>query len=113
MPYSQNAVIDGVLSRASATREAGDWFVVTTIVEDPQYLAQPFITSSNFKKEAERLEVGPDGLPSVLIVDLGSGVALRRQPKESSMRVRIVSTLVALVAVLPAAEGVDAGPGQA
>ncbi len=30
---------------------AGDWFVVTTVVEDPQYLTGPFITSSNFKKE--------------------------------------------------------------
>jgi hypothetical protein len=29
------------------------WFTVTTTVEDPTYLAQPFITSSNFKREAD------------------------------------------------------------
>jgi hypothetical protein len=29
------------------------WIVVKTIVEDPQYLAQPFITSTNLKKEAD------------------------------------------------------------
>jgi hypothetical protein len=40
-------------TRASATRRGGDWFVVTTVVEDPQYLGQPFITSSNFKKEPD------------------------------------------------------------
>ena len=46
-------------SRGSRNPEAGDWFVVTTIVEDPQYLAQPFITSSNFKKEADGAKWNP------------------------------------------------------
>ena len=27
--------------------------VVTTVVDDPQYLPQPFIVSSHFKKEAD------------------------------------------------------------
>ena len=31
--------------------QAGEWFVVTTVVDDPTYLAQQFVTSSNFKKE--------------------------------------------------------------
>ena len=39
--------------------DAGDWFVVTTTVEDPQNLAQPFITSSNFKKEADGSKWNP------------------------------------------------------
>jgi hypothetical protein len=51
-PYSQNAVITEYYTRISHP-EGGDWFVVTTVVEDPQYLGQPFITSSNFKKEAD------------------------------------------------------------
>ena len=55
-PYSQNAVITEYYTRIS-NPEGGDWFVVTTVVEDPQYLGQPFITSSNFKKEARRREV--------------------------------------------------------
>jgi hypothetical protein len=50
VPYGENAVITEYFIRF-AHPEAGDWFVVTTIVEDPQYLTQPFITSSNFKKE--------------------------------------------------------------
>jgi len=49
-PYSQNAVVTEYYTRIT-NPDAGDWFVVTTIVEDPQYLQQPFITSSNFKKE--------------------------------------------------------------
>ena len=52
VPYSQNAVVTEYYTRISHP-EGGDWFVVTTVVEDPQYLGQPFITSSNFKKEAD------------------------------------------------------------
>jgi hypothetical protein len=34
--------------------ELGDtWFVVTTIVEDPEYLTTPFVTSTNFKKQPD------------------------------------------------------------
>ena len=29
------------------------WLVVTTIVSDPEYLTQPFVTSSQFKKERD------------------------------------------------------------
>ena len=50
VPYSQNAVITEYFTRFTHP-EAGDWFVVTTTVDDPQYLAQPFVTSTNFKKE--------------------------------------------------------------
>jgi hypothetical protein len=52
VPYSQNAVITEYYTRISHP-EGGDWFVVTTVVEDPQFLGQPFITSSNFRKEAD------------------------------------------------------------
>jgi hypothetical protein len=31
----------------------GDWLVVTTIVDDPQYLQMPFVTTSNFKRERD------------------------------------------------------------
>jgi hypothetical protein len=58
VPYSQNAVITEYFTRFS-NPDAGDWFVVTTVVEDPQYLAQPFITSSNFKKEADGSKWSP------------------------------------------------------
>jgi len=58
VPYSQNAVITEYYTRISHP-EGGDWFVVTTVVEDPQYLGQPFITSSNFKKEADAAKWKP------------------------------------------------------
>ena len=32
---------------------------VTTVVDDPVYLAQPFITSSSFKKEADGSKWSP------------------------------------------------------
>jgi hypothetical protein len=33
--------------------------VVTTIVEDPQYLTRPFVTSSNFRKEPDDSKWNP------------------------------------------------------
>jgi hypothetical protein len=58
VPYSQNATITEYFTRFTHP-VAGDWFVVTTTVEDPQYLAQPFTTSSNFKKEANDSKWSP------------------------------------------------------
>jgi hypothetical protein len=49
VPYSQNAVVTENFTRFT-NPDAGDWFVVTTTVEDA-YLNGPFITSSNFKRE--------------------------------------------------------------
>ena len=49
VPYSANAVVTeyfNVLSEA----DGGPWLVVTNIVDDPQYLNQPFTTSTHFKK---------------------------------------------------------------
>lgn len=58
VPYSENAVITEYFTRFT-NPEAGDWFVVTTVVDDPQYLQQQFITSSNFKKEADGSKWSP------------------------------------------------------
>jgi hypothetical protein len=52
VPYSGNAVLTEYFSRTIETN--GDsWLIVTTIVEDPQYLNQPFVTSTHFKKQAD------------------------------------------------------------
>jgi len=49
VPYSANAVLREYFDLS--TEPNGDiWFVVTSIVEDPQYLRTPFVTSTNFKK---------------------------------------------------------------
>jgi hypothetical protein len=58
VPYSQNAVITETFARFSHP-QAGDWFVVTTTVDDPAYLTQPFVTSSNFRKEANGAKWAP------------------------------------------------------
>jgi len=50
VPYGEGATVTEHVTRFTHP-VAGDWFVVTTVVEDPQYLTGPFITSSNFKKE--------------------------------------------------------------
>jgi hypothetical protein len=48
-PYSANAVLEEYFD--GFKEDNGDtWLVVTAIVTDPQYLYQPFITSSHFKK---------------------------------------------------------------
>jgi hypothetical protein len=57
VPYSDNAVI----TENFTVFDHGDdtWLVVTTIVEDPLNLTQPFITSTNFKKENNRSNWSP------------------------------------------------------
>jgi hypothetical protein len=58
VPYSENAVVTEYFDRFEAP--SGDqWFTVTTIVEDPQYLNQPFVTSSHFKKEPDGTKWSP------------------------------------------------------
>jgi hypothetical protein len=36
-----------------------EWFTVTTIVNDPKYLNQEFITSTDFKKEPDGSKWNP------------------------------------------------------
>jgi hypothetical protein len=40
-------------------RNGDEWFTVTTIVRDPQYLTGPWITSSDFKKEPDGAKFDP------------------------------------------------------
>ncbi|MBZ5632000.1 MAG: hypothetical protein LAO55_02625 [Acidobacteriia bacterium] len=49
IPYSENAIVTEWYDRHTAAN--GDiWLVVSTEVKDPQYLTEPFITSTHFKK---------------------------------------------------------------
>jgi len=51
-PYSDKTTVTEYYDRTNETN--GDsWLVVTTIVNDPVYLAQEFITSTHFKKQAD------------------------------------------------------------
>ena len=52
VPYSANATLTEYFDRVSEPN--GDaYLVVSTTVEDPVYLAQPFVTASHFRKQAD------------------------------------------------------------
>ena len=51
VPSSENATVTENFMRFTEGNDV--WFTVTTIVEDPTYLNQSFITSSNFKREPD------------------------------------------------------------
>lgn len=57
VPYGENAVVTEYYYRYAAFGE--EWLTVSTVVEDPQYLRLPFLTSSNFKKEADNSRWSP------------------------------------------------------
>ena len=52
LPYSGRTTVREFFD-LSTERNGDTWFVVTTIVEDPEYLTEPFVTSTNFKKQAD------------------------------------------------------------
>ncbi len=52
VPYSENAKVTEYFDLAPLPND-GQLLVVTTAVNDPQYLTQTFIVSSHFKKEAD------------------------------------------------------------
>jgi len=52
VPYSENAKVTEYFDLAPMPNN-GQLMVVTTTVDDPRYLLQPFIVSSHFKKEAD------------------------------------------------------------
>ena len=58
VPYSENATLTEYYDRFPAPN-GDEWFVVTTIVSDPKYLNQDFVTSTHFKKEADGAKWAP------------------------------------------------------
>jgi hypothetical protein len=58
VPYSANARITEYFDVAPQPG-GGQLLVVTTIVDDPRYLTQPFIVSSHFKKETDASKWDP------------------------------------------------------
>jgi len=57
-PYSANALLTEYYDRYQGPN-GDEWLVVTTIVEDPQYLSQSFTTSTNFKKLPDAIGWNP------------------------------------------------------
>jgi hypothetical protein len=57
VPFSANAVMTEYYD---TWRDAsGQWFTVMTVVRDPQYLRQPFVTTTDFKKEPDASKWDP------------------------------------------------------
>jgi hypothetical protein len=52
IPYSANTVLNEYYD-LSKEPNGDTWFHVTTIVKDPQYLDEPFVTSTDFKKQPD------------------------------------------------------------
>jgi hypothetical protein len=57
-PYSERATLTEYFDVAPHG-EGGQLLVLTTIVDDPQYLQRPFIVSSHFKKESDGSKWSP------------------------------------------------------
>jgi hypothetical protein len=58
VPYSANATVTEYFDRFPSPN-GDEWFMVTTIVDDPQYLFEPFVTSSHFKRERDAAKWDP------------------------------------------------------
>ena len=52
VPYSADAVVRDYYD-VRPMRDGDAWLIVTAIVEDPLYLDIPYVTSTNFKKQAD------------------------------------------------------------
>jgi hypothetical protein len=52
VPYSGNAVLTEYFTRTNEPNGTS-WLILTSVVEDPQYLMGDFLTSTHFKKEAD------------------------------------------------------------
>jgi len=69
-PYSEDAAITEYFERDSNSSDGAQWFHVMTIVQDPKYFTEPFITDSFFKKEPDGSKWHPTGCeiaaPSVI-----------------------------------------------
>jgi len=58
VPYSGNAVLTEFFDRTEGPR-GESWLILTSIVEDPQYLQQPFTLTTHYKREADGSKFSP------------------------------------------------------
>ncbi len=58
VPYSESAKMTEYFDVVSFP-DGTPWLIVTTIIEDPKYLAQPYLLSTHFRKEKEPVEWSP------------------------------------------------------
>ncbi len=58
VPYGERAIVKEFFNTFTLP-EAGTWLIVTTVVDDPDYLSTDLIISTQFKKETERSRWNP------------------------------------------------------
>lgn len=58
VPFSANAVLTEYFDLFK-DQDGLDWFVVTSVVDDPMYLNGPWVTTSHFKKEPDASKFTP------------------------------------------------------
>ena len=58
VPYSADAVLTEYWD-VNRAKNGDQWLVITTLVDDPKYLQQQYVTSPNFKKEADGSKWNP------------------------------------------------------
>lgn len=54
VPYSGDAVVTEHFDALNKEPNGDQWLIVTTLVEDPQYLNRPFQRSTHFKRQADQ-----------------------------------------------------------
>lgn len=71
VPYSSNTVLTEFFDRT--TEPNGDaWLILTSLIDDPAYLQQPFMLTTHFKREADGSKFAPrpcEVTPSVVGID--------------------------------------------
>ena len=58
VPYSEAPVMTEYFDRFRVP-DGSEWLMVTTIVDDPRYLSQPYVTSTHFRQELDRSAWNP------------------------------------------------------
>jgi hypothetical protein len=58
VPYSGRTTVTEYFDRFPSP-DGAEWFVVTTVVDDPEYLLTRFVTSSHFRREADVTKWNP------------------------------------------------------
>jgi hypothetical protein len=53
IPYSQNAALTEFFDLIPKQPNGDEWLIVNAMVDDPQYLTERWIVSSNFKREPD------------------------------------------------------------
>ena len=59
VPYSERATVKEFFDSFTLPDNDGTWLIVTTVVEDSEYLTQEFVISSQFKKESDTSKWNP------------------------------------------------------